>query len=92
VLLAYRPEVAAGGLDEKLYARINMKWKYIFLALAIVCLAIGVGAMVMGHGQSSMLDMIQGGFKGLAGVFFILYYILVLIGKEPSDKTGAEHF
>lgn len=67
-----------------------MSLKYIFLILAIVCLAVGLGAMFMG--KSSFADMIQGGFKGLAGVFFILYYILMLLGKEPSDKTGAEHF
>jgi hypothetical protein len=46
----------------------------------------------VGHGQSSMLDMVQGGFKGLAGVFFIVYYILMLMGNQPADKTGAEHF
>jgi hypothetical protein len=69
-----------------------MKLKNIFLTLAIVCLAIGLGAMFFGHGKSSTLDMIQGGFKGLAGVFFILYYILMLMGKQPMDKTGAEHF
>lgn len=46
----------------------------------------------MGHGKSSMIDIIQGGFKGLAGVFFILFYILMLMGKEPTDKTGAEHY
>jgi hypothetical protein len=70
----------------------NMKWKNIFLVSAIVSVAIAFGAMFMGHGKSSTLDMIQGGFKGLAGVFFILYYILMLMGKEPMDKTGAEHF
>ena len=69
-----------------------MKLKNIFLILSIVCLAIGLGAMIMGHGKSSMLDMIQGGFKGLAGVFFIVYYILMLMGKQPTDKTGAEHY
>ena len=67
-----------------------MSLKYIFLILAVVCLAVGLGAMFMG--KSSTADMIQGGFKGLAGVFFILYYILMLLGKQPSDKTGAEHF
>jgi hypothetical protein len=69
-----------------------MKLKNIFLILAVVCLAIGLGAMFLSHGKSSTLDMIQGGFKGLAGVFFILYYILMLMGKQPMDKTGAEHF
>ena len=69
-----------------------MKLKTIFLLSAIVCLAIGLGAMFMGHGQGSTRDIVQGLFKGLAGVFFILYYILMLLGKEPMDKTGAEHY
>jgi hypothetical protein len=69
-----------------------MKYKNIFLILSIVCLAIGLGAMFMGHGQSSTLDMVQGGFKGLAGVFFIVYFILMLLGNQPTDKTGAEHY
>lgn len=69
-----------------------MKLKNIALLLSIVFLAIGLGAMFVGHGQSSKMDMIQGGFKGLAGVFFIVYYILMLLGKQPTDKTGAEHY
>lgn len=69
-----------------------MKLKNIALILSIVFLAIGLGAMFVGHGQSSKMDMIQGGFKGLAGVFFIVYYILMLLGKQPTDKTGAEHY
>lgn len=69
-----------------------MKLKNIALLLSIVFLAIGLGAMFVGHGQSSRMDMIQGGFKGLAGVFFIVYYILMLLGKQPIDKTGAEHY
>ena len=69
-----------------------MKLKNICLLLSIIFLAIGLGAMFMGHGQSSRMDMIQGGFKGLAGVFFIIYYILMLLGKQPTDKTGAEHY
>ena len=48
--------------------------------------------MFLGHGKSSLLDVLQGGAKGLAGVFFILYYILMLLGKQPTDKTGAEHY
>ena len=68
-----------------------MSLKKIFLILAIVFLAVGVGAMFMGHGKSSMLDMIQGVAKGLAGVFFILYYVLMLFGNEPKDKTSADH-
>jgi hypothetical protein len=38
------------------------------------------------------MDIIQGLFKGLAGAFFIFYYILMLLGKQPTDKTGAEHY
>jgi hypothetical protein len=69
-----------------------MKFKNISLILSVLFLAIGLGAMFMGHGQSSTMDIIQGGAKGLAGVFFILYYILMLLGKQPTDKTGAEHY
>ena len=68
----------------------NMKLKTILLLSAIVSLAIGLGAMLMGKGSTAA--MIQGGFKGLAGVFFILYYVLVLFAKQPMDKTGAEHY
>jgi hypothetical protein len=67
-----------------------MKLKTIFLLLAIICLAVGLGTMFAG--ESSMLARVQGGFKGLAGVFFILWYILMLLGKQPTDKTGAEHY
>ncbi len=69
-----------------------MKLKTIFLLSAIISLVIGVGAMFMESGQSSTAAILQGTFKGLAGVFFILFYILVLLGKEPMDKTGAEHY
>lgn len=62
-----------------------IKNKYFHLLLAVVCLVIGLGAMF--SGESSRKDMIEGLFKGLAGVFFVLYYILMLIGKEPVDKT-----
>jgi hypothetical protein len=62
-----------------------MRNKYLYLVLSIVCLAIGLGAMFAG--ESSRLDMIEGAFKGLAGVFFILYFILLLLGNEPVDKT-----
>lgn len=64
-----------------------MRNKYLYLVLSVVCLAIALFAMF--SGQSSRLDMIEGAFKGLAGVFFILYYILMLLGKEKSDKTAA---
>ena len=72
--------------------RLHMKLKNICLILSIIFLAIGLGTMFMGHGRSSTMDMIQGGAKGLAGVFFIIFYILMLLGKEPTDKTGAEHY
>lgn len=68
-----------------------MSLKNVCLILSIICLAIGLGAMFISHGKSSVMDMVQGGFKGLAGVFFIGYYILMLLGKQPSDKTEAEH-
>ena len=51
-----------------------MKFKNISLILAIVFLAVGVGAMFM-DGQGSMAGIIQGLAKGLAGVFFVLCYI-----------------
>lgn len=54
-----------------------MKNKYLYLALAIVCLIIGFTGG----------PKLEGGFKGLAGVFFILFYILLLLGKQPTDKT-----
>lgn len=66
-----------------------MNNKYLYLALSILCLIIGLGAMFAG--QSSRLDMIEGAFKGLAGVFFIVYYILMLLGNQKQDKTAANH-
>ena len=69
-----------------------MKMKKICLLLSILFLAVGLGAMFMGHGQNKTLDIIQGIAKGLAGVFFILYYILMLLGNQPSDKTAADHY
>ena len=77
----------ASGLPQ-----LNMKLKNISLILSIVFLALGLGAMFMGPGESSKMDILQGLFKGLAGVFFIIFYILMLLGKEPMDKTGAEHY
>lgn len=66
-----------------------MKLKYICLALSVLFLVIGLGAM---FADGSKAGMIQGIFKGLAGVFFIIFYILMLLGKQPMDKTGAEHY
>jgi hypothetical protein len=62
--------------------------KLLFLALAILFLAIGLGAMFMNHANSTVA-MIEGIAKGLAGVFFILYYIFMLMGKQPGDKTAG---
>ena len=56
---------------------LRMKNKYLYLALSIICLLIGI------FGGSAL----EGGFKGLAGVFFIIFYILTLLGKQPTDKT-----
>ena len=69
-----------------------MNLKNIFLTLSIIFLAIGLGSMFLGHGKSSTLDILQGVFKGLAGVFFILFYILMLMGKQPMDKSGGDHW
>ena len=69
-----------------------MKLKYICLALSILCLAIGLGSMFLGHGKSSFLDMVQGVAKGLSGVFFIIFYVLMLMGNQPTDKTSADHY
>ena len=63
-----------------------MNLKYVFLLLALVFLAIGLGTMFMGQG-GSVTGMIEGLAKGLAGVFFILFYIFMLLGKQPTDKT-----
>jgi hypothetical protein len=65
-----------------------MRNKYLYLALSILCLIIGLGAMT---GTSSRADMFEGAFKGLAGVFFIIYYIFMLLGNQKQDKTSATH-
>lgn len=64
-----------------------MNLKNLFLLLAIVFIAVGLGAMFFGH--SSTTAMIEGIAKGLGGVFFILYYIFMLLGKQPMDKTAS---
>jgi hypothetical protein len=66
-----------------------MNLKNLFLLLAILFLVIGLGSMFMGHSQSSIMAMIEGIAKGLAGVFFILFYIFMLLGKQPNDKTSS---
>ena len=65
-----------------------MKLKTVFLVLAILFLIIGLAGMFIGHSTSSTMAMIEGLGKGLAGVFFVLWYILVLLGKEPTDETA----
>jgi hypothetical protein len=69
-----------------------MNLKNLCLLLSILFLAIGVGATFMEHNPGSMVGVYQGLFKGLGGVFFIVFYILMLLGKQPMDKTGAEHY
>ena len=56
-----------------------------YLLLSVVFLASGLWGMLAG--ETTTLNIIEGIAKGLAGVFFILYYILMLLGKEPADKT-----
>ena len=51
--------------------------KYVYLALAVISLIIGL----MGG------PVVEGAFKGLAGVFFILFYIFLLLQKQPTDET-----
>lgn len=57
--------------------------KNIFGIIALAGLAVGLvfhnNAMVSGIG------------KALAGVFFILWYIWLLFGKEPVEKSGSGH-
>jgi hypothetical protein len=66
-----------------------MNLKNLFLLLAIVFLLIGFGSMFIGHSTSSTFAMFEGAFKGLGGVFFILYYIFMLLGKQPTDETSG---
>jgi hypothetical protein len=65
--------------------------KYLFLALSVLFLALGLGAMFIGHGKTSGFQIVEGMGKGLGGVFFILFYILVLLEKQPQDKTTSGH-
>jgi hypothetical protein len=67
----------------------NMNLKNLFLLLAIVFLVIGFSSMFVGHGTGSKMAMIEGIGKGCAGVFFILYYIFMLFGNQPTDKTSS---
>ena len=62
-----------------------MRNKYLYLALSVISLVIELSSMFAG--DTSVLNMFEGAFKGLAGVFFIIYYIFMLMGKEPVDKT-----
>ena len=66
-----------------------MNLKNLFLLLFIVFLVIGFSSMFMGHHTSSTMAMIEGIAKGCAGVFFILYYIFMLLGGQPTDKTSS---
>lgn len=59
--------------------------KYLYLALSVLCLIVGFIAMF--SGDTSTVNIVEGIFKGLGGVFFIIFYILMLLGKQPLDKT-----
>ncbi|MGV3773910.1 MAG: hypothetical protein ACO1QB_13490 [Verrucomicrobiales bacterium] len=59
--------------------------KYLFLVLAIVCFAIGL----LSPNQTITGNIITGIGKALGGVFFILYFIMMLLEKQGSD--GAKH-
>lgn len=65
--------------------------KNLFLLLAIAFVVIGLGATFIGHDSSTTMSIVEGIFKGLGGVFFILYYIFMLLGKQPLDKTSSSH-
>ena len=64
-----------------------MNLKNLFLLLFIVSLVIGLGAIFLDHNSSSTVGMVEGIAKGMAGIFFILFYIFMLLGKQPIDKT-----
>jgi hypothetical protein len=78
-----------GSRTEPRAPKSNMNLKKLFLLLTIVFLTIGLGTMFMGHSKSSTMAMIEGITKGLAGVFFILYYIFMLFEKERMDKPSS---
>ena len=62
-----------------------MKNKYLHLALSMVSFVVGLAMMY--SGESTLVNILEGIFKGLAGTFFILFYILMLLGNEPVDKS-----
>jgi hypothetical protein len=61
-----------------------MKKKNLFLLMSIVSLVIAFAAMM---GQGTTAAIIQGLAKGFAGVFFILFFIFMLLGNQPTDKS-----
>jgi hypothetical protein len=65
-----------------------MNLKYIFLGLAILNVVIGLVVMFTAH-ETTTGAMIEGVCKGLGGVFFILFYIFMLLGKQPLDKESG---
>jgi hypothetical protein len=53
--------------------------KYLFLLISIICFAAGLassGSIATGLG------------KALGGVFFIIFYIMLLFQKQPKDETS----
>jgi hypothetical protein len=63
-----------------------MNVKNAFLISSILSLVIVLAAMFM-MSDGSTKSIVEGIFKGLAGVFFILFFIFMLLGKQPLDKT-----
>ena len=61
--------------------------KVLFLLLSVIFLAIGLVGMLAFQG--SVAEIIEGGAKGLAGVFFILFYIFLLMGEGTSEKKAS---